>query len=196
MIYVTHDQVEAMTMASRIVVLNKGQIEQVGTPLELYANPLNRFVAGFLGSPRMNFVEGVVERSAPSELQVALKGTTPLAFTGVKQHGLAVGDTVTVGVRPEKLTLVSEGSARNTTFAAKIGLVEYLGRETVVYADASPLHTVGSDTGTHNFTIQMASIVPLSTGAPVVVGFDVADAYLFDQEGRTLSPDKPFEAKK
>ncbi|RVD52465.1 ABC transporter ATP-binding protein, partial [Mesorhizobium sp. M2D.F.Ca.ET.140.01.1.1] len=71
MIYVTHDQVEAMTMADRIVVLNKGRIEQVGSPLELYANPANIFVAGFLGAPRMNFIEAKVVSADASGVSVA-----------------------------------------------------------------------------------------------------------------------------
>ena len=96
MIYVTHDQVEAMTLATRIVVLNAGRIEQIGTPLDLYHTPANRFVAGFIGSPAMNFVDVIADaagvKSASSDVVLSLRaGATSL------------------GVRPEDLTLHSSG---------------------------------------------------------------------------------------
>src|SRR5690554_2699083 len=103
MIYVTHDQVEAMTMADKIVVLNSGVIEQVGAPLELYNTPANRFVAGFIGSPKMNFLDGRIEAIDDSGARVQAGGSAielkrPL-------QGAAAGDSVTFGVRPEHITL-------------------------------------------------------------------------------------------
>jgi multiple sugar transport system ATP-binding protein len=83
MVYVTHDQIEAMTMADRIVVLNKGRVEQVGSPLELYANPANIFVAGFLGAPRMNFIEARVETVGATSLTLAATGMPALAFADI-----------------------------------------------------------------------------------------------------------------
>src|SRR6478672_6061266 len=100
MIYVTHDQVEAMTMADKIVVLRAGRVEQVGAPLDLYNAPANRFVAGFIGSPRMNFVSARVLDAQPEHLRLAFAGGREATFP-VSDGGLSAGETVTVGVRPE-----------------------------------------------------------------------------------------------
>ena len=96
MIYVTHDQVEAMTLADRIVVLNAGRIEQIGTPLDLFNEPANRFVAGFIGSPRMNFVEGTVAGAGQAGAAVNLGGRVPVEVA----MPLAPGEKLTLGVRP------------------------------------------------------------------------------------------------
>ncbi|WP_064710049.1 ABC transporter ATP-binding protein [Rhizobium bangladeshense] len=163
-IYVTHDQVEAMTMAHKIVVLNNGRIEQVGSPLDLYNAPCNRFVAGFIGSPKMNFL-----------------AATP------SSNGVRIGDLsmpcpsfemppVTFGIRPEHLSIVARNSRIKLGIAA-VDLVESLGGQTVVYAslaDGQPL------------TI-------LLEGQPAVadsveVFFDFEKAHFFDRDGRkTLS---------
>jgi multiple sugar transport system ATP-binding protein len=191
MIYVTHDQVEAMTMATRIVVLNKGEIEQVGSPLELYNNPKNLFVAGFLGAPRMNFFQGTVASISGSAVTTAINGLPPISLDIPQAQALSVGDRITLGVRPEKL--VTESGAA-VTFNTRVRLVEHLGRETVFYADASPLKTSGSDTGTENITVQVPQIVPFSSDAAVTVGFDIADVYLFGPDGQTLTAPKPLQA--
>ncbi len=102
MIYVTHDQVEAMTLADRIVVFRAGQLEQVGTPTELYHEPINLFVAGFLGSPGMNFLSGTISSIGADGVQVALTGNQNVTVL-VDAAGAKVGDAVTVGVRPEHL---------------------------------------------------------------------------------------------
>ncbi|SES46950.1 sn-glycerol-3-phosphate ABC transporter ATP-binding protein UgpC [Rhizobium sp. NFR03] len=187
MIYVTHDQVEAMTMASRIVVLNKGQIEQVGAPLVLYNNPVNRFVAGFLGAPRMNFVEGIVRTADGRGAVIECAGGMSVAFSDLASP-VHAGDHVTVGIRPEKLRI--DNIRSGTTFPAEVRLIEHLGRETIVYADAGSLSTSNSDSGTGAFTIQIGDIVPFRPGAPLVLGFDVHDAYLFSTDGRTVSAPK------
>ncbi|MFJ1311434.1 ABC transporter ATP-binding protein [Agrobacterium sp. P15N1-A] len=106
MIYVTHDQVEAMTMADKIVVLRKGVIEQVGAPLDLYNRPANTFVAGFIGSPRMNLIEGRIETRDRESVVFAVGSDIRLTLPG--DYPLSVGDKVTLGVRPEDL-IVSEG---------------------------------------------------------------------------------------
>lgn len=192
MVYVTHDQIEAMTMADRIVVLNKGRVEQVGSPLELYANPANIFVAGFLGAPRMNFIEARVETAGAGEITLTAAGMPALAFGGI--DGLSAGDAVTVGIRPENLHLVEAASARQASFPGQVRLVEHLGRETVLYLDASPLQAINSDSGTGNFTVQLNKVSPISAEARLTAGFDVADAYLFGPDGRTLTPRKPVPA--
>jgi lactose/L-arabinose transport system ATP-binding protein len=121
-IYVTHDQVEAMTLADKIVVLRDGVVEQVGTPLELYDNPDNLFVAGFIGSPKMNFIRGVMEDGA-----VRLPDYDDRKVpTSVKT---AAGTPVTVGIRPEHFK--AGGSA---SLALTVDLVEHLGGETYAYA--------------------------------------------------------------
>ncbi|MFN5666468.1 ABC transporter ATP-binding protein, partial [Bradyrhizobium sp.] len=107
-IYVTHDQVEAMTMADKIVVLNGGKIEQYGSPLELYEKPANLFVAGFIGSPKMNFVTGEL----------------------AKQQGAA-----TIGVRPEHLKVERDGQGG---WHGTVAVAEHLGSDTFLYVDAGP----------------------------------------------------------
>ncbi|MCM2435894.1 ABC transporter ATP-binding protein [Agrobacterium rosae] len=194
MIYVTHDQVEAMTMASRIVVLNKGEIEQVGSPLELYANPKNHFVAGFLGAPRMNFFEGKVIRAEQGVAVVSFSGLEELRVPLNGDASLKTGDTVTLGVRPERLQ-TQDADTSLVGFDAKVRLVEHLGRETIVHADASPLLAVGSDTGTHNVTIQLGKVVPFDVGSSIRVGFALDDCYLFGPDGNTLTPPKPVTQK-
>jgi ABC-type sugar transport system ATPase subunit len=125
-IYVTHDQVEAMTLADTIVVFNEGRIEQVGTPLELYNKPANRFVAGFLGSPRMNFLPGRAAQAADGPC-VEIPGGRLHLRQAVRQ-----GDYIEIGLRPEHLEVVApEGAAAR----AKVQFTEQLGGETFLYCD-------------------------------------------------------------
>jgi len=187
MIYVTHDQVEAMTMATRIVVLNAGLVEQVGTPLALYHQPANRFVAGFLGSPRMNFFAAEVQALGEAHAVVATPGLPPLMLGLAETTGLSVGASVTLGIRPEKLRLVDADSTQGCDFPAQVRLVEQLGRETVLYADAGPLQTQDSDSGTANVTVQLSAMSRLVPGDPIRLAFDPADAYLFAPSGKTVS---------
>ncbi|MGY4617714.1 multiple sugar transport system ATP-binding protein [Bradyrhizobium sp. USDA 4472] len=194
MIYVTHDQVEAMTMADRIVVLNKGRIEQVGSPLELYANPANIFVAGFLGAPRMNFIEAKLAAVDASGAAVAANGLPALKFRAVDVSGLSAGDAVTIGIRPENLHLMEHAGADVPTFPSQVRLVEQLGRESLLYLDASPLLTINSDSGTGNFTLQLNKVSTVGIGATRNVGFEIGDAYLFGPDGRTLTARKAISS--
>ena len=109
MVYVTHDQVEAMTLADRIVVMNGGRIEQVGTPLELYHRPANLFVAGFIGSPAMNFLKGCVDKVQGNQVTVSLD--LGLSLTMPVSKAPRAGVEVTVGIRPEHIVLSAEGQA-------------------------------------------------------------------------------------
>ena len=131
-IYVTHDQVEAMTLADKIVVLRAGKVEQVGAPLEVYDNPANTFVAGFIGSPKMNFLDGVVRGVDGAYCQVELPGfggkLVSLPITGPAP---AVRSEVTVGVRPEHFREDGDGHLQLT-----IDMLEHLGGETFAYARA------------------------------------------------------------
>jgi multiple sugar transport system ATP-binding protein len=131
MIYVTHDQVEAMTMADRIVVLRSGVIEQVGAPLDLYNRPRNRFVAGFIGSPRMNFIQAAVARVSEGEfeLQCAGLGTLTLPRDGL---ALTAGQRVSFGVRPEDLAIVAGGA---NAWALTVDVVEEHGSNAYLHCN-------------------------------------------------------------
>lgn len=128
MIYVTHDQIEAMTLASKIVVLNHGRIEQVGTPLDLYRNPRNLFVAGFIGSPRMNFIRGKVRSVTERNAVVAFSGSE--ALIELSPGRLKSGDEVTVGVRPEHM---ANGGREVISLEGRVDAVERLGEASLVY---------------------------------------------------------------
>ena len=130
MIYVTHDQVEAMTLAHRIVVMRAGRIEQVGTPLDLYNTPANRFVAGFIGAPHMNFLKGEVVEAETGTVTLVIGGGHRL-LVPISHHKLSVGDKLTVGIRPQHITLANDPGS----LAVKVRLVEALGSETVIHAD-------------------------------------------------------------
>jgi multiple sugar transport system ATP-binding protein len=127
MIYVTHDQVEAMTLADKIVVLNEGVVQQVGSPLELYHHPANLFVAGFIGSPKMNFLKARIDAVDPTGVKVSSRdlGTLVLPRPGIAAQ---VGDEVTVGLRPHHLAQNGHG------IDGKVILVERLGNETLTVA--------------------------------------------------------------
>ena len=126
MVYVTHDQTEAMTLADRIVVFNHGRIEQLGAPDELYAAPANRFVAGFIGAPAMNFISAQVEAGEGGEPQVRFG---PVSLPAGQQHGAAPGP-VTLGVRPEHLSIAPAAEA---DFRGRVEIVEKLGSESLAY---------------------------------------------------------------
>jgi lactose/L-arabinose transport system ATP-binding protein len=164
MIYVTHDQVEAMTLADKIVVLRSGRIEQVGRPLDLYNNPDNRFVAGFIGSPAMNFVAGVVEGPG----QVAAKGLSEPVATGVALP--AKGAAVTVGLRPQHLKITAGTTHR-------VELTEALGGVAYVHLTAP--------TG-EKLIVERHDQTNLEAGTMVGLGFDPKDGMLFDKEGARL----------
>jgi multiple sugar transport system ATP-binding protein len=124
-VYVTHDQIEAMTMADRIVVLNAGRIEQVGSPLELYDRPVNRFVAGFLGSPAMSFIPGTLELGDGAPRLRAADGTAlPAGRSSARS-----GQSVEIGVRPEHYQLAADGAG----FPFRVEVVEPTGSETHVF---------------------------------------------------------------
>jgi multiple sugar transport system ATP-binding protein len=172
-IYVTHDQVEAMTMADRIVVFRDGRIEQVGTPLEVYRSPANTFVAGFIGAPKMNLLEARVASAGPSRVAVSLpSGSAEVAANG---SALAAGTTVTLGIRPEHLRLTSgEGS-----FRGQVKALERLGRETLLHvavAEGSTL--IATDAGDS----------PVRIGDTVALTIEPGSGRLFGSDGVALPP--------
>ena len=131
MIYVTHDQVEAMTLADKIVVLEAGEVRQIGSPMQLYHKPANLFVAGFIGSPKMNFLQGKITSVAAGSMVVALESGAAITVPNIAGAPRA-GDPVTVGVRPEHLSVAANGPLTGT-----IEVVERLGPETLVNVAAT-----------------------------------------------------------
>ncbi|HBT54338.1 MAG TPA: maltose/maltodextrin ABC transporter ATP-binding protein MalK, partial [Erwinia persicina] len=129
MIYVTHDQVEAMTLADKIVVLDAGHIAQVGKPLELYHYPANRFVAGFIGSPKMNFLPVKVTGVEPQRVQVELPNRQQV-WLPVEGTDVIVGSNLSLGVRPEHLL---PGDIAEVTLSGEVQVVEQLGNETQIH---------------------------------------------------------------
>jgi multiple sugar transport system ATP-binding protein len=130
-VYVTHDQVEAMTMADRIVVMHDGIVEQIGTPLELYDNPANLFVAGFIGSPAMNFIKGALRRAGDNAWVEAKDGTRLPIEKGITGRE---GQDVVYGIRPEHMSV---GGSGNGGVPAKVTVVEPTGADTFVYAEVA-----------------------------------------------------------
>jgi len=138
-VYVTHDQVEAMTLADRVVVMNKGKIEQIGAPNHLYHSPATRFVAGFIGSPAMNFIPCKLEQAGEG-LNVRLSDTIAFAVPAerVQRYRSAAGKELTFGIRPEHVTDARTNGAKNlATFDAGIEVVEPMGNETMVFISIS-----------------------------------------------------------
>lgn len=179
MIYVTHDQVEAMTLGQKIVVLNGGRIEQVGTPFDLYERPANRFVAGFLGSPRMNFFEGTLAGQGERSASVQLAGGARVQVAADAGR-VAPGSKVTLGVRPEHLQMGRPGAGEGG-IKASVALVEYLGDVTLVY-----FHVDGVD---EMVAVKCdADTAPPSPGSRVELVFPATRAFLFDEAGQVFAP--------
>ncbi|MGN7751172.1 ABC transporter ATP-binding protein [Sinorhizobium sp. 22678] len=172
MIYVTHDQVEAMTMADKIVVLNSGRIEQVGAPLDLYNNPVNRFVAGFIGSPKMNFLKARIAEVTGSETAIEVCGGTirlPRRLNGATQ-----GQDVTFGIRPEHLS-AREGGIELAS--VNVEIVENLGGETMLY---------GITPDRQQLTVALEGQQKVERGSNLAVHFDPSRCHVFGADGRAM----------
>ncbi|WP_157669716.1 ABC transporter ATP-binding protein [Chitinibacter sp. GC72] len=173
MLYVTHDQVEAMTLADRIVVFNAGVIQQVGTPLEMYENPSNLFVAGFLGSPKMNIFEAQVVGVEQSAAVVRLpKGISVRA--AVNASTAKVGDKVTLGIRPEHIQLCEENDPEG--IPARVDLTEHLGDIVLAYVEIPGINEIICAKLPSNMT-------GLKYGDSVRIKFPEKHSMLFDAEG-------------
>ncbi len=167
-VYVTHDQAEAMTMSDRVAIFNKGIVQQVGAPLELYNKPINKFVAGFLGSPPMNFLEGEI-----AEGQVRGDGYAFALPAWASTVGR--GAPVTLGMRPEDITLRNESGP----VAASISLVEPMGSSTIVYTRI----------GANLVAIETGKDTDLGVGSTVSLAIDPHRLHLFDAAtGQSLAP--------
>ncbi|WP_439888807.1 ABC transporter ATP-binding protein [Pseudomonas sp. MBLB4123] len=174
MIYVTHDQVEAMTLADKVVVLNGGRVEQVGSPMELYHHPANLFVAGFLGTPKMGFLRGQTAKVDAAACEVKLECGAQLSLP-LAAAGLAAGSAVTLGVRPEHFDIVPAGQGQLR-----------------VTADVS--ERLGSDTYCHvrcasgeMLTIRVRGDFAPRAGEVLELAFDPAHCHLFDADGQAIA---------
>ncbi|MBS1002031.1 sn-glycerol-3-phosphate ABC transporter ATP-binding protein UgpC [Acetobacter persici] len=174
-LYVTHDQVEAMTLADRIVVLRDGGIEQVGTPLELYQKPRTRFVAGFIGSPAMNFIPFTVQKTDQSATYLTLADTA--SFKTPPHPLLQDGQTGTLGIRAEDIRMAAPQDAM---FHSTVMLVEHLGATTLLYVRFLESITLA---------IQTTGTTPLQSGDCLSFSFPPARCHIFDQHGLTCRPD-------
>jgi multiple sugar transport system ATP-binding protein len=171
MIYVTHDQVEAMTLADKIVVLQAGVIEQAGTPLELYHHPVNLFVAGFIGSPKMNFVASTVRGADAQGVTVELPGGGTVTVP-VKPDGAAAGAKVTLGVRPEHLKPAERGE-----LSGDVIVTERLGGDTVLYLRSADGAMIVVQTDGNSAT---------RVHDRIAVQIDPETCHLFDGNGRAI----------
>jgi len=172
MIYVTHDQVEAMTLADRIVVLSAGYIEQVGAPIDLYQKPANLFVAQFIGSPAMNILNGEISATGKSTT-VSLAGKqvkVPIASAGEMK-----GQAVKFGVRPEDLVMAS---GRGGIFEGTVNFVESLGEVTNAYLDVT-----GAE---EPVVVKIAGVHQFKKGSKLRLDADASKLHLFNSEGRSL----------
>ncbi|MBY4631984.1 ABC transporter ATP-binding protein [Rhizobium croatiense] len=169
MIYVTHDQVEAMTMADRIVVLDAGNISQTGAPLELYHKPANQFVAGFIGNPKMNFLPVTCTGVSAAGVEVDYLGQTAV-LPVTPRDGMA-GKTLTLGIRPEHIQL----NGGDIVFTVTPTVIERLGANTVAYASLNG--------EAENFCAMLPGSVGIRPDAPVATGINAADCHLFDEAG-------------
>ncbi len=168
MIYVTHDQTEAMTMGDRIVVMKDGNVMQIDTPLNLYDRPVNKFVAGFIGSPAMNFIEGTITKSG--KMQFSEKGSQIIVDIPKEKQKLLdayIGKEVWLGIRPEHISL--DGSSKSKV-PASVEVVEPMGNEIFVY------FTTGASQN-----VARMSPVGVSAGEQKEFSFDMAKTHFFDK---------------
>ena len=168
MIYVTHDQVEAMTMADRIVVMDRGRIRQIGAPMDLYDRPADRFVAGFIGSPAMNFLAATGHREG-----LELTGTRTVLALPADCRRAPPGEALEAGIRSEHCGLAAPGAGR---LAARVRLIERLGNHALVHVetDAGPM------------TLQAPGRTGVTIGEAVGVQLDAGQLHVFDAAGQRL----------
>ncbi len=171
MIYVTHDQVEAMTLADKIVVLDAGRVAQVGKPLELYHYPADRFVAGFIGSPKMNFLPVKVTATAIDQVQVELPNRQ-LVWLPVESTHVQVGANMSLGIRPEHLL---PSDIADVTLEGEVQVVEQLGHETQIHIQIPALR--------QNLVYRQNDVVLVEEGATFAIGLPPERCHLFREDG-------------
>ncbi|USD67003.1 sn-glycerol-3-phosphate ABC transporter ATP-binding protein UgpC [Vibrio sp. SCSIO 43136] len=170
MIYVTHDQVEAMTLADKIVVLRDGDVEQVGSPLELYHRPANEFVAGFIGSPKMNFIPTTVTAIHDTAIELKTMDNQVVLVPKTKQLP-AVGDALKLGIRPEHIEVHDEGDIK-LEFHTEV--VERLGNSTYMF---------GQSSGVDSFKVHLPGDKEIQRYQQVTISCAKDDCHLFDSNG-------------
>jgi multiple sugar transport system ATP-binding protein len=176
-IYVTHDQVEAMTLADRIAIMNGGRIEQLDVPEALYQRPASLFVAGFIGSPRMNFLDAVIAQADDANAMVRLRDGNTIS-AAVKASQASAGDRVTLGVRPEDIRIgASDG------VAATVTLIEWLGNVRFAYLTSS----IADDP----LVVQLAAADQVTEGTQVRLSFCAQHCHLFDEQGQAFARASP-----
>jgi multiple sugar transport system ATP-binding protein len=179
MVYVTHDQVEAMTLADRIVVLSAGKIEQVGSPLELYEHPDNLFVAGFIGSPTMNFFDAEIVSPDITNTTVKLANGDLIHCT-INTSQAKAGDKVTLGMRPEHLSADNSDNSIHT----KVTFVEMLGSSTQAYCEFPGMKD--------DLTCTLSGKTKVRNGDALTLGISPDSCYLFNADGKAFHrPGKP-----
>ena len=171
MVYVTHDQIEAMTMADRIVVLNAGRVEQFGTPMELYHHPATKFVASFIGQPNMNLVPAAVKEAKADSVTAELQGGHVLSMP-LDGSTVSAGDKIEVGIRPEDLSVGTDG------INVDVRVLERLGGASIAYGTIA-----GSDT---RFCASLPGNAAIREGETASMSADPASFHAFDANGRVL----------
>ncbi|MBB2906310.1 sn-glycerol-3-phosphate ABC transporter ATP-binding protein UgpC [Agrobacterium sp. CMT1] len=174
MIYVTHDQTEAMTLADKIVVLRAGNIEQVGAPLDLYDDPANRFVAGFVGSPKMNFLDATVIGGGADSVTLALDSDPAVRLTLPIKERVNEGARVSLGIRPEHFADAGGGDA---DLSVHVDVAEHLGNTSYVYARTE---------GGEQLIIERPESRDVGNRDRLTVGLSARRAFLFDSKGERL----------
>ncbi|WP_294907984.1 maltose/maltodextrin ABC transporter ATP-binding protein MalK [Tatumella sp. UBA2305] len=180
MIYVTHDQVEAMTLADKIVVLDAGQIAQTGKPLALYHYPANRFVAGFIGSPKMNFLPVKATAAEALRVEVELPNRQRI-WLMVEGHDITPGSNLSLGIRPEHLL---PGDAAEVTLSGEVQVAERLGNETQIHIQIPAIR--------QNLVYRQNDVVLAEEGATFTIGLPPHRCHLFREDGtacRRLHPE-------
>jgi multiple sugar transport system ATP-binding protein len=172
MVYVTHDQIEAMTLADKIVVLNSGRVEQIGSPLDLYNKPVNRFVAGFIGSPRMNFLKLGARKG---------EGTFAVPGGDVRLPRDLTSAPAEIGIRPEHVELVSRGAPES--LAGTVTMTEHLGSDTYAY--------VALEGSEDMVVVRLSGDRAVKRSEPIGVHVDPAMIHVFSTEGLSLASARP-----
>lgn len=173
MIYVTHDQIEAMTLADKVVILNQGRIEQIGSPMELYSNPANQFVAGFLGMPKMSFLPAKVIEDGDTGLKIKLSSGSQIQLP-IDGKSVSAGGKVTLGIRPENVNITDK---RRGHVSANFDVTEQLGSDTFHYVktEANESITVRADRNSNSHYSETIGL-----------DFDLNQCHVFNENGKAL----------
>ena len=171
MIYVTHDQVEAMTLADRIVVMHGGHIQQQGTPKDLFENPVNKFVAGFLGMPPMNFLDAKIEQKSGSVFVTGQEFSLRLSEEKAAAAKLHKNNNIIVGIRPSDISYDAK-ARKEESLNLHVKISEYIGSQSVLICNC----------GNENVTVELKSEIPIGLGKDLKFKVDPTSIHLFDRE--------------